>query len=53
MDHDESTANIPIIAVNAHAIKSHVAQGKQSQFNEYLIKPIIVKTNLDAIEKFG
>ncbi|MDH5369336.1 MAG: ATP-binding protein [Gammaproteobacteria bacterium] len=43
--------NIPVVAVSANAMKSDIDKGNRAGFDDYVTKPIVVKSLLDAIKK--
>lgn len=49
---DEKIAHIPIIAVTAFAMKGDEEKIRDSGCEEYLSKPIAIKTFLNAVNRF-
>ncbi len=47
---DDQTANIPVIAVSAHAMTEHVEKGGAANFVSYLTKPVKMDEVLEAIK---
>jgi len=43
------TAKIPAIAISAHAMKEHLAKGREAGFTDYVTKPIEMNTLLAAV----
>ena len=46
----ESTQNIPVIAVSANAMKKDIERGLAAGFNDYITKPIDIKALLDSVD---
>jgi len=47
---EPSTAHIPIIALSANAVPSHIRKGLEAGFFDYLTKPIKIGEFMDAVE---
>ena len=47
---DPTTANIPIIALSAHAVPRDIERGLEAGFFNYLTKPIKVNQFMDALD---
>lgn len=48
----EKTRDIPVLAVSAAAMNKDIKKAKELGFNEYITKPINVKSFKDTIEKY-
>ncbi|MGB0721492.1 MAG: ATP-binding protein [Gammaproteobacteria bacterium] len=48
---DPRTRDIPVVAISANAMEADIHRGLEAGFNEYLPKPIRVKTLLQAIHQ--
>lgn len=48
---DETTRDIPVIAISANAMPHDVAKGKEAGFMSYLTKPIDINELVDAVNE--
>jgi two-component system, cell cycle response regulator DivK len=49
---DPETANIPIIALTAHALSSDVSKAREAGFDAYETKPVVYQRLMKKIEGF-
>jgi PAS domain S-box-containing protein len=49
---DETTRDIPVVAISAAAMPKEIERGKEAGFNEYLTKPIKVPEVLQAVNQY-
>ena len=47
----DTTRDKPVIAVSANAMPKDIKRGLEAGFNDYVTKPIVVKTLLQAVDK--
>ena len=52
LQQEESTKNIPVIAISANAMKSDIKKGLEAGFDAYITKPIDVSELLATIDKY-
>lgn len=51
LKHNQSTADIPVVAITANATTKDIEKGLNAGFDDYITKPIVIKQFLETVDK--